>query len=186
MKHYINILFVGLLAYFGWAGHGFASNEMSSSRPNIIFLMSDDQSTYSLGCYGNKDVATPNIDKLSAEGMTFDRHYDTTAVCMASRANVMAGMYEYKTGCNFPQGNMMLKIWNKSYPVLLREAGYTTAFAGKFGFDIQESPDGEVIGLPEKDFDRLGGSPHQTSYNTKENKAMAPRFCPMRNLLGFL
>ena len=63
--------------------------------PNIIYLMSDDQNIDSMGCYGNSDVKTPNIDRLPDLGMTFDNHYVTTAICMASRASVMTGMYEY-------------------------------------------------------------------------------------------
>ncbi len=63
--------------------------------------MSDDQNIDSMGCYGNSDVKTPNIDRLADLGMTFDNHYVTTAICMASRASVMTGMYEYKTGGNF-------------------------------------------------------------------------------------
>src|SRR5210317_1651406 len=117
-----------------------------AERPNLVFFLTDDQSTYSLGCYGNKDVKTPHIDQLAADGMVFDNHYDTTAICMASRATVMTGMYEYKTGCNFSHGNMKPEVWKKSYPVLLREAGYMTAFAGKFGFVV------EGIGLCVEDF----------------------------------
>ena len=80
------------------------------ARPNIVFLMSDDQSTYTMGCYGNPDVQTPNLDRLAADGMVFDHHYDTTAICMGSRANVMTGMYECKHGCNFKHGEMMSRI----------------------------------------------------------------------------
>jgi|TARA_B110000908_G_scaffold43606_1_gene53070 arylsulfatase A-like enzyme len=69
--------------------------------PNIIYLMSDDQNIDSMGCYGNSDVKTPNIDRLPDLGMTFDNHYVTTAICMASGASVTTGMYEYKTGGNF-------------------------------------------------------------------------------------
>jgi arylsulfatase A-like enzyme len=144
-----------------------------AGQPNIIFLMSDDQSTYTMGCYGNPDVHTPNLDQLAADGIAFDNHYDTTAICMASRATVMTGMYEYKTGCNFKHGDMMLDTWKKSYPILLREAGYMTAFAGKFGFDLQTSPNGKRLPLPEKDFDLWGGGPGQTHYATKKNKSMA-------------
>ena len=93
-------------------------------KPNIIFLLSDDQSTYSLGCYGNKDVKSPEIDRLAEDGMVFDRHYDTTAICMASRASVMTGMFEYKHGTNFNHGDMLLKTWEKTYPVMLRKHGY--------------------------------------------------------------
>ncbi|TWT91237.1 sulfatase family protein [Neorhodopirellula pilleata] len=138
----------------------------AGAKPNIVFLFADDQNTYSVGCYGNKDVQTPNMDQLAREGVLFDRHYNTTAICMASRANVFTGMYEYKTGCNFNHGDMKSKVWEKSYPVLLREAGYLTAFAGKFGIVV------EGKGLCEDDFDFWGGSPGQTEYATVKNKSM--------------
>ena len=144
-----------------------AAAQVHAERPNIVYLMSDDQSSYTMGCYGNPDVKTPNMDRLAADGMAFDRHYVTTAICMASRATVMTGMYEYKTGCNFDHGDMKPEVWSKSYPVLLREAGYTTAFAGKFGFEV------EGVGLCAKDFDRWGGSPGQTFYETELNESMA-------------
>ncbi|MCH6255959.1 sulfatase [Puniceicoccaceae bacterium K14] len=145
----------------------FASSALfAADRPNIIFLMSDDQNTYSVGCYGNEDVSTPNMDKLGEEGMIFDKHYVTTAICMASRATVFTGMYEYKTGCNFEHGDMKPEIWEKSYPRLLREAGYRVAFAGKFGMEV------EGRGLCEDDFDRWGGGPGQTNYWTNKNESM--------------
>ena len=136
------------------------------AKPNIVFLFADDQSTYSVGCYGNEDVQTPNMDQLARDGVAFDKHYNTTAICMASRANTFTGMYEYKTGCNFQHGNMHADVWSKSYPVLLREAGYLTAFAGKFGIEV------EGKGLCESDFDYWGGSPGQTSYKTAKNESM--------------
>lgn len=135
-------------------------------KPNIIFLMADDQCSYSLGCYGNSDVQTPNIDRLANDGLIFHKHYNTTSICMASRASVMTGMYEYKTGCNFSHGNMHQEVWEKSYPILLRQSGYITAFAGKFGFEVEGS------GLCEDDFDFWGGSPKQTSYQTASNFSM--------------
>ncbi|MCM8542410.1 MAG: sulfatase-like hydrolase/transferase, partial [Lentisphaeraceae bacterium] len=112
-----------------------------AEKPNIIYLMSDDQSPYTMGCYGNTDVKTPNLDRLASEGMVFDKHYVTTAICMSSRATAMTGMYEYKTGCNFSHREMLTSTWKKSYPLLLREAGYMAAFAGKFGFELRESPE---------------------------------------------
>jgi arylsulfatase A-like enzyme len=141
-------------------------------RPNIVFLMADDQCTYSMGCYGTPGAITPNLDQLARDGIVFDRHYDTTAICMASRANVMTGMYEYKTGCNFTHGALLVDHWRKSYPILLRGAGYQTAFAGKFGFEVTDQPEQKGV-LPEQDFDRWGGGPGQTSYDTKKNKSMA-------------
>ena len=138
----------------------------SASPPNIVFLFADDQCTYSVGCYGNSDVQTPNMDQLARDGMLFENHYNTTAICMASRSNVFTGMYEYKTGCNFTHGNMHADVWAKSYPVLLRKSGYLTAFAGKFGIVV------EGKGLCEDDFDFWGGGPGQTNYQTAKNKSM--------------
>ena len=140
---------------------------MSDKRPNIIFLLADDQCSYSVGCYGNRDVKTPQMDRLGRDGVIFDNHYDTSAICMASRANIMTGMYEYRTGCNFSHGDMKADVWARAYPVLMRETDYLTAFAGKFGFLV------EGKGLCEDDFDIWGGGPGQTSYLTKQNKSMA-------------
>ncbi len=137
-----------------------------AAKPNIVFLFADDQCTYSVGCYGNKDVQTPNMDQLARDGLAFGRHYNTTAICMASRASVFTGMYEYKTGCNFGHGNLRADVWARSYPVLLREAGYLTAFAGKFGIVV------EGKGLCEDDFDFWGGGPGQTNYATARNTSM--------------
>jgi arylsulfatase A-like enzyme len=94
---------------------------------------------------------------------------------MASRANVMTGQYEYKTGCNFDHGPLGTKQWSSSYPVLLKKAGYKVGFAGKFGFSISDDmtdlgKEGEVA---QHDFDFWAGSPGQTSYKTIENKSMA-------------
>jgi arylsulfatase A-like enzyme len=160
-----------LLASILLASTLFVSVVAADERPNIIFLMADDQCTYSMGCYGNGDAKTPNLDALARVGMVFDNHYDTTAICMGSRANVMTGMYEYKTGCNFEHGPLRQTHWDKTYPVLLREAGYSTAFAGKFGFEVANI--GERTAMPTDDFDWWGGSPGQTSYATKQNKSMA-------------
>jgi len=144
-----------------------ATTQSAEERPNIIFLFADDQNTLSVGCYGNDEVLTPHMDKLGTEGVIFDKHYNTTSICMASRANVMTGMYEYKTGTNFEHGNMTQEIWSKSYPILLREAGYRTGFAGKFGFHIDGH--GDQAG---QFFDSWGGGKGQTDYQTKKNTSM--------------
>ena len=93
---------------------------------------------------------------------------------MASRAQVMTGMYEYKTGCNFSHGPLRRDKWQKSYPVLLREAGYFTGFVGKFGFAVK-GEDGDSNyhhneDIPMDSFDYWCGWPGQGSYKTKENE----------------
>ncbi|MFK7768243.1 MAG: sulfatase [Mariniblastus sp.] len=149
-----------------------ANQTVEEDRPNIVFLLTDDQATISMGCYGNPDVKTPCLDQLAADGVRFNRHYVTTAICMASRANIMTGLYEFRTGCNFEYGKMTNKHWKNSYPMLLRKAGYRTAFAGKFGFQV-DGLEARLKGLPEDDFDQWGGGPGQTSYQTAKNKSMS-------------
>ena len=109
---------------------------LSNQEPNVVFLLTDDQATISMGCYGNSQVKTPNLDALAADGVIFDRHYVTTAICMASRCNIMTGLYEFRNGCNFGYGKLPLKLWKNSYPMLMRSAGYRTAIAGKIGFEV--------------------------------------------------
>lgn len=153
--------------------------EAREQRPNMIFLLTDDQSYLSLGCMGNTQVKTPHMDRLGAEGVVFEAHYDTTSICMASRASIMTGMYEYKTGCNFTRGSLTRALWNQSYPVLLREAGYFTGFAGKFGFGVTDTPDQgnkwhRDEAMPRDSFDVWRGWPGQGKYETGKNESMRP------------
>ncbi len=154
------------------------SSQLSRAEepPNIIFLLTDDQVSIATGCYGNDQVQTPNMDQLAEQGVLFLNHYNTTSICMASRANIMTGMYEYKTGTNFNHGPMHKAIFEKSYPVILRRAGYFTGFAGKFGFAVSDGTkysDNSWEVMPVEAFDMWAGGPGQTSYKTKENKYIA-------------
>ena len=143
----------------------FISLNYTYGRPNIVFLLADDQAIISMGCYGNSDALTPNLDRLSQRGLTFDNHYDTTAICMASRASILTGKYEYQHGCNFSKGKLSTEDIKNSYPNILKRAGYITAFAGKFGINLKSE-------LPQSLFDKWGGGPGQTSYVTAKNKTM--------------
>lgn len=129
----------------------------AADRPNILFLFTDDQAYNTLGIYGNEQVKTPNLDRLGEEGLVFDRHYNSTAICMASRANVMSGLYEYKSGCNFLHGPMGTQQWQTSFPRLLKKQGYRLGLAGKFGFSVSDKNLGKKDkadgGVAKQDFD---------------------------------
>ena len=149
-----------------------------TKRPNIVLLLTDDQTYRSMRSYGNAQVKTPNLDGLAADGLIFDAAYDTTAICMPSRAQVMTGMYEYKTGCNFSHGPLSADKWTQSYPVLLRNAGYYTGFVGKFGFSVKPNADEpsnyhDNKDLPLDAFDEWYGWPGQGSYRTRDNEFVA-------------
>ncbi|MBI9017312.1 MAG: sulfatase [Phycisphaerae bacterium] len=155
-----------------------AKKSSSSKRPNIVFLYTDDQRYDTLGCMGNKHIKTPNLDKLGNDGVIFDNHYNNTAICMASRAIVMSGMHEYKNGCNFMHGPLDRKYFDTSYPVLLREAGYYTGFAGKFGFGVADADNPDRSwkkdeNMPIADFDYWAGWPDQGTYKTEDNGYIA-------------
>jgi len=171
MKQTILLLFI-LVAF----QLGAKPKEMNSEkRPNIIIFLTDDQAFNTIGAYGNPQVKTPNLDKLASNGVQFWNNYATTSICMASRATIMTGMYEYKTGCNFQHGPLHQSKFQKSYPVLLRQAGYYTGFAGKFGFAVvDEAVTGEEHNsyeqLPVDQFDWWAGGPGQTFYETEKNK----------------
>jgi arylsulfatase A-like enzyme len=141
----------------------------AGERPNIVFLFSDDQTGRAVGCAGNSDVITPHLDKLAGDGVRFTNHYNTTSICMASRCSVLTGLYEYRHGCNFDHGDLERRFIEKSYPVLLRKAGYFTGFAGKIGFVLH----GEKFETLAPLFDEWAGGPGQTHYATAKNVGIA-------------
>ncbi|SHJ76922.1 Arylsulfatase A [Reichenbachiella agariperforans] len=113
--------------------------EETSTQPNIIFLMTDDQRWDNLGCYGRPEFNTPNIDKLSSDGVTFDNAYYAVAVCMPSRVTMLTGRYNSNHNVGFVAPNdytLSQADFTKSYPALLKTAGYRTGFVGKVGFTV--------------------------------------------------
>ena len=144
-------------------------------RPNIIVLMTDDQTYHSIAALGTSQVKTPHLDQLVHNGVSFVNHYATTSISMCSRACLMTGMYEYKTGCNFMHGPLSTDKFEKSYPVLLRQHGYYTGFGGKMGFattDDQCANDSyhSYDVMPIDKFDSWAGGIGQTDYETAKNK----------------
>ena len=111
---------------------GSAVAASAEKRPNIVFLLTDDQRWESLGFSGNTLVKTPNLDRLAAEGVWFEQATITSAICTPSRVSYFLGQYERRHGVNFNSGTAVSEqAWAKSYPVLLRQAGYFTGYIGK-------------------------------------------------------
>jgi arylsulfatase A-like enzyme len=115
-----------------------------ADRPNIIFILADDLGYGDLGCYGQKQIQTPNIDRLAAEGMRFTDHYAGTTVCAPSRCSLMTGLH---TGHTYvrgnrevqPMGQLPLPEGTVTLPKVLQQAGYTTALIGKWGLGGPDS-----------------------------------------------
>ncbi len=137
------------------------------SKPNIIFILSDDQRADSVGFMGNTIVRTPNLDALASDGTVFEQAYVTSAICTPSRATYMLGQFERRHGVNFNSGTAMApEAWARSYPVLLREAGYFTGYIGKNHLPIGEQ--GYFTGLMERSFDFWWAGHHHLSFYSKE------------------
>ncbi|WP_395715976.1 arylsulfatase [Prosthecobacter sp.] len=109
-----------------------ASFAAAKTPPNIIYILVDDLGYGDLGCYGQKMLKTPNIDRMAAEGMKFTRHYSGSTVCAPSRCVLMTGLH---TGHCRVRGNdpWIIPDSDVTVPSLLRTAGYHTACIGKFG-----------------------------------------------------
>jgi arylsulfatase A-like enzyme len=104
-------------------------------KPNIIFILTDDQRADALGYAGNKIIKTPEMDKLARQGIYFKNAFATTPICAASRASILTGLYERTHLYTFQQGNLKQGYADNSYPILLKKAGYYTGFYGKFGVE---------------------------------------------------
>jgi len=106
----------------------------AADRPNILFLLTDDQRADSLGVNGNRLTQTPNIDRLASDGLLFTNAYIAEPTCKPSRVTYLTGQYERVHNVGFSsRGVLSKKQWKATYPALLREAGYHTGFIGKFG-----------------------------------------------------
>lgn len=129
------------------------------ATPNILWLIAEDMGP-ALGCYGQKEVSTPNLDRLAADGVRYKRAYTTAPVCSPSRSALMTGMYQTTIGAHnhrshrddgfrLPEGVRVLSEW-------MREAGYFTAnvveLPPDFGFKGTGKTDWNFT-PPEKPYD---------------------------------
>jgi len=100
-----------------------------AKKPNIVLIMTDQHRADHLGCYGNDIVQTPNIDKLASDGVTFDKFYVATPVCMPNRACLMTGRMPSANGAR--HNGIPLSTDSITFVDLLKAAGYRTALVGK-------------------------------------------------------
>jgi len=104
----------------------------AKEKPNIVFIIADDVSQDDIGCYGNKAVKTPNIDRLASEGICFTNAYLTASSSSPSRCSIISGRYPHSNGAaelHTPLPESMIP-----FPLLLKKNNYYTAHAGKWHF----------------------------------------------------
>ncbi|XP_074763667.1 steryl-sulfatase isoform X3 [Athene noctua] len=124
----------------------------SASNPNVILLMADDLGIGDLGCYGNRTLRTPNIDKLAEEGVTLTQHIAASPLCTPSRAAFLTGRYPIRSGMAafsrvgvflFSASSGGLPSEEVTFSKLLKQRGYATALIGKWhlGMNCESSND---------------------------------------------
>ncbi len=126
-------------------------------KPNIIYILADDLGYGDLGCYGQKQIKTPALDKMAAEGMRFTQHYAGSTVCAPSRCCLMTGLHTGHSKIRSNKG-LNLSAGDLTIAEMLKKGGYTTGLIGKWGLG-QEGSDG----IPtQKGFDYFYGFLNQT------------------------
>lgn len=130
-----------------------AREGLKPGKPNVLFIMSDQHSARALGCYGNKEVSTPNLDRLASQGVRFQNAFCQTGQCVPSRYSIWTGRYARSTG-TYGNGNGQNSSEN-TVADLFGKAGYETGTIGKHhmimnaenqnhGFDVVLNPLGNA------------------------------------------
>ena len=118
-----------------------ALGQPSFPRPNVILILTDNHGAWTLGCYGNRDVRTPNIDRLASEGVLFKRAFANNPVCSPTRASLLTGLMPSQHGVHRYLGGGGAQIGAQAYntleefatlPSILTKAGYVAGLSGKW------------------------------------------------------
>lgn len=135
MRKSKNLLLIAIFAFEGLLigcsqKSGTSAEPENPTDPNIIFILTDDHRFDAMGFMEHPFLETPNMDKMAEEGIHFDRALVTTSLCSPSRASILSGMYAHNHGVvnNYNPVDSTLKF----FPEYLQDAGYNTAFIGKW------------------------------------------------------
>jgi arylsulfatase A-like enzyme len=125
----------GMIGLAMRAGAGGARAQ--AKPPNIVFILADDLGYADVSCYGRPDLSTPNIDRISAQGLRFLQAYANSAVCTATRTALITGRYQYRLRLGLEEplaGNpeVGLPPEHPTLPSLLKKAGYSSTLVGKW------------------------------------------------------
>ncbi|MCC5927930.1 MAG: sulfatase-like hydrolase/transferase [Cyclobacteriaceae bacterium] len=131
LKLYSNILMVLASLLLGFQ----CKNDSTSERPNIVWIIAEDIGP-ALGCYGDSAAITPNIDKMAAAGLVYDKVYAVAPICSPSRSTLATGLYPTHVGTHPLRSETIFPDELKTMPELFREAGYFTSLFGKTDYNF--------------------------------------------------
>lgn len=115
----------------------------AADRPNVLLIMTDDLGYGDIGCYGATAVATPNLDRLAAEGLRFTAGYAAASTCTPTRFATMTGKYAWRqpgTGIAPPNATAIIQPGTVTLPSIMKRAGYATGVVGKWHLGLGERP----------------------------------------------
>uniref|UniRef100_A0AAQ4PVL6 Arylsulfatase A n=1 Tax=Gasterosteus aculeatus aculeatus TaxID=481459 RepID=A0AAQ4PVL6_GASAC len=137
-----------------------------ASTPNFILLFADDLGFGDLGCYGHPSSLTPNLDRLAAGGLRFTEFYCTSPVCSPSRASLLTGRYQTRSGIYpgvlYPGSRGGLPLNETTIAEVLKPLGYATAAMGKWHLGV--GANGKFL-LTKQGFDQYLGIPYSHDMN---------------------
>ncbi|MDZ4860091.1 MAG: sulfatase-like hydrolase/transferase [Candidatus Hydrogenedentes bacterium] len=116
----------------GLGGCATPDPKMPGRRPNILFIIVDQHRADCIGAYGNREVRTPHLDALAAEGVRYANSFCAYPVCTPSRYSLFSGLYVHEHGGSSNRSTLRADI--DTFPRILRDAGYNTAAVGKMHF----------------------------------------------------
>ena len=117
------------------------SQKSEGSKPNLLFIFSDQHRAHALGCYGDRQINTPNFDKFADQGLLFKHAFSVTPVCSPFRANLMTGLYAHHNGVI--TNNIPLRHDLDCIGRTFKDSGYVTGYIGKWHLgpvDIDKGP----------------------------------------------
>lgn len=123
----------GVVAQLGLRHSTVDAEESTSRPPNVLFIMPDEWRGQALGCMGNPDVRTPNLDQLAAGGLLFHQTFANTPVCCPARATILTGTYTSRNG--MVANDLRLKEALATVADIYQQNGYRTGFIGKWHLD---------------------------------------------------